>query len=145
MTEENKIKKTIRASLLRAKKIFEDRDEAVRKINSLFTDIQEEMNNAVVFETILIADSTQYSTFGVFAKNGHYSINPKKLMLRYSFGKPNAFPMEIDLPSYGVYACSDLTEVNDTLENIISIDDFALSIISITQEEEFKLDPDIPF
>lgn len=101
------------------------------------------MNNEVIFETDVVAERDHYLMLGVFARNGTYSENPKKLMLRYSFGKPNAFPMEMEVPSYGVYACSDLTEVNSALENIISTDEFALNIISISQEN--KLEQDIPF
>ncbi|MEQ9847372.1 hypothetical protein [Pectobacterium brasiliense] len=143
MSEENKIKRTIKESLLRAKKIFEDRDEAIKIINYFFSEIQEEMSNEVIFETHVVTEGNQYVSFGVFARNGAYSENPKKLMLRYTFGKPNAFPMEIEVPSYGVYACSDLTEVNNALENIISTDELALNIISIAQEH--KSDQDIPF
>ncbi|HCR3185389.1 TPA: hypothetical protein ON424_003411 [Morganella morganii] len=143
MNEENKIKSRIKESLLRAKKIFEDRDEAIRIISYFFSEIQEEMSDEVVFETHIISEGSQYVSFGVFAKNGTYFENPKKLMLSYSFGKPNAFPMEIEVPSYGAYACSDLTEVNNALENIISTDELALRIISIAQEH--NLEQDIPF
>lgn len=143
MSENSKIKIAIRESLLKAKKIFEDKNEAIKRISSLFSEIQEEVNDGVVFETSIISEGGQYISFGVFARNGRFSDNPKKLILRYSFGKPNSFPMEIDLPGYGIYACSSLSEVNDTLESIVGIEDFALNIISISQEDESE--PDIPF
>lgn len=143
MSEESKIKKTIKESLLRAKKIFEDRDEAIRIISYFFSEIQEEMSNEVIFETHVVSEAKNYVIFGVFARNGTYSENPRKLMLRYTFGKPNAFPMEMEIPSYGVYACSNLTEVNNALENIISTDELALNIISIAQEHQS--DQNIPF
>jgi hypothetical protein len=143
MSENSRIKTAIKASLLKAKKIFEDKNEAINRISSLFSEVQEEMNNEIVFETSIISEGGQYITYGVFARNGNFIDNPKKLLLRYSFGKPNSFPMEIDLPGYGIYACSSLSEVNDTLETIIGIEDFALNIIAISEEEEAG--PYIPF
>jgi len=142
MTEENKIKNAIRESLMRGKKIFEDRDEAIKKITSLFKDIQDEVDNSVVFDSMIMSSGGRSSVFGVFASNGSTN-GPRKLMLRYSFGNPNAFPMEIDVPGHGTYACADLAEVNTALEEIVTVDEFILKIISISHDKSD--DVEIPF
>lgn len=143
MTEQNKnISELIKFNLERARKIMNDKVEAISLIENALFEISAALGGKLDFPSVDEIDNDGDLITSVFVVNNISGYKEK--LFWYYFHPEKVFPAMISYQNIVAARCDGMNEVVIFLENLISNDSFMIKILRISEMNELPHD-DPPF